>query len=65
MVHENTMTTQEQADSFEPAAEIEVTELEAFRVLSDALRSRLLDLLRAEPLTVKQLSTQLNLSPKK
>lgn len=49
----------------EPAQQQLVTNLETLKVLSDALRSRILDFLRAEALTVKQLAALLKLSPKK
>src|SRR5436305_5533764 len=59
------MTKENQPEDFEPAKELTVTSLETLRVISDALRSRILDLLRAEAQTVKQLAATLNLPPKK
>jgi len=59
------MTKENQPEEFVPAKELTVTSLETLKVVSDALRSRLLDLLRAEAQTVKQLAAALNLSPKK
>ena len=54
----------EQVPSYEPAAELLVTELETLRVGSDALRARILDRLRAAPLTAKELAVQLGLAAK-
>jgi DNA-binding transcriptional ArsR family regulator len=59
------MDKENQLKEFEPAKELTVTSLETLKVLSDALRSRILDLLRAESQTVKQLAARLNLPPKK
>ncbi|HWQ13577.1 MAG TPA: helix-turn-helix domain-containing protein [Roseiflexaceae bacterium] len=54
----------DEQSTYEPAATLRVTELETLRVLSDALRGRILDRLRAEPLTAKELATRLGLSAK-
>ena len=59
------MTKENQPEEFEPAKDLTVTSLDTLKVISDALRSRLLDLLRAEAQTVKQLAARLNLPPKK
>jgi DNA-binding transcriptional ArsR family regulator len=65
MVYNNKMTKLNQLGDFEPAQTILVSDLETLKVVSDTLRSRILDLLRAEPRTVKQLASTLALSPKK
>jgi DNA-binding transcriptional ArsR family regulator len=54
----------EQGSSQEPAATLHVAELETLKVVSDALRARILDRLRAEPLTAKELAGRLGLSAK-
>lgn len=54
-----------QPESFEPVAEQHIDNVETLRVISNGLRGRILDRLRAEPLTVKQLAGELGLSPKK
>ncbi len=59
------MTHENKLEELEPAKELTVTRLETLKVISDALRSRILDLLRAEAQTVKQLSVALNRPPKK
>ncbi|MCX6049580.1 MAG: helix-turn-helix domain-containing protein [Chloroflexi bacterium] len=59
------MTEQIRLKDLEPAKELTVTRLETLKVISDALRSRILDLLRAEAQTVKQLSATLHMPPKK
>src|SRR5262252_9481402 len=59
------MTKEIQQKQLEPEKEIVVTDLETLKILSDALRARILDLLRAEPLTVKQLAARLGRPPKK
>jgi DNA-binding transcriptional ArsR family regulator len=48
----------------EPATTLVVTSLDTLRVISDGLRARILDLLRAEPLTAKTLAERLALAPK-
>lgn len=55
----------EDASTLEPVPAMLVTELETLKVISDALRSRILDRLRATPLTVKQLAGELGVPPKK
>ncbi len=64
MTRENRLE-EDKLEDLEPAKELTVTRLETLKVISDALRSRILDLLRAEAQTVKQLSATLNMSPKK
>ena len=59
------MNNLNQPSEFEPTQSILITDLETLKVVSDALRSRLLDLLRAQPYTVKQLASTLALPPKK
>lgn len=59
------MTNFNQLDEFEPTQSITITKLESLKVVSDALRARMIDLLRAEPYTVKQLASTLGLPPKK
>src|SRR5690242_5492835 len=59
------MTKENQPETCEPVESIVVTNLETLKVVSDGLRSRIVDLLRAEPQTVKQLAATLNLPPKK
>ncbi|MFN8494919.1 MAG: helix-turn-helix domain-containing protein [Caldilineaceae bacterium] len=59
------MTKENQPETCEPAESIVVTNLETLKVVSDALRSRIIDLLRAAPQTVKQLAAALNLPQKK
>ena len=59
------MTKENQPEICEPVESIVVTNLETLKVVSDGLRSRIIDLLRAEPQTVKQVATTLNLPPKK
>lgn len=54
----------EQEYSTEPVAELHVTELETLRIMSDGLRARMVDLLRAEPLTARELAAKLDMSPK-
>lgn len=56
---------EDQAEAFEPAAELSITDVDTLKVISDALRGRILDRLRAEPMTVKQLASALDRSPKK
>jgi DNA-binding transcriptional ArsR family regulator len=65
MVNKIKMMKEMQPPQLEPERELHVTEIETLKILSDALRSRILDLLRAEPLTVKQLAAMLKLAPKK
>lgn len=65
MVQNKKMTNPNQQDPWEPAQAITVTNLETLKVVSDALRARILDLLRAEAQTVKQLASVLDLPPKK
>jgi DNA-binding transcriptional ArsR family regulator len=65
MVKKTKMTKEIQPTEFEPEDERVVTDLETLKIISDALRSRILDLLRAEPLTVKQLAVMLDRPPKK
>ena len=48
----------------EPAVELAVSDLATLRLLSDPLRSRLVELLRAAPLTVKELAARLSMGPK-
>lgn len=52
-------------NSFEPVASIQIDDAEALKLLTDPLRSRMLDLLRAQVQTAKELAQTLNLSPKK
>ncbi len=59
------MANENQPEHFEPAENLVITRLETIKVLSDPLRARIVDLLRGEPLTVKQLAARLNTSPKK
>ena len=59
------MTQLNQLDEWEPAQAITITDLEVLKVVSDVLRSRMIDLLRAQPYTVKQLASILVLPPKK
>ena len=60
MVYKNSMTnkivpTEEFGpEEFEPARELEIAKLETLKLLTDALRARLVDLLRAQEQTVKQ-----------
>jgi DNA-binding transcriptional ArsR family regulator len=65
MVSRNKIMNDHQAEQFEPAAEQVITRLETLKVFSDPLRSRILDLLRTDPSTVKRLAAELNVSPKK
>lgn len=48
----------------EPAARLVVTELEALKIMSDPLRSRLIDLLRQGPATVKHLAAIMEVAPR-
>jgi DNA-binding transcriptional ArsR family regulator len=50
---------------FEPAQTLPVQDPEALKLLTDPFRSRLLDLLRANVQTAKELAQALGLSPKK
>jgi DNA-binding transcriptional ArsR family regulator len=59
------MTNENQPEHFEPAENLVITRPETLKVLSDPLRSRILNLLRGEALTVKQLAAALDISPKK
>lgn len=59
------MTKLNQPGEWEPAQAITVTDLESLKVLSDTLRSRIIDYLRTQPYTVKQLAATLALPPKK
>ncbi len=52
-------------NSFEPAVSMQIGDAEALKLLADPLRSRILDLLRAQVQTAKELAQTLNLSPKK
>ncbi len=49
---------------FEPAPSLEISDLEALKIMSDSLRVRLVDLLRQAPATVKQLASALELAPR-
>lgn len=51
--------------SFEPADTLQINDADALKLLADPFRSRILDLLRAQAQTAKELAQQLNLSPKK
>lgn len=55
----------ESTESFEPAGELHITDIEVLKVLSDPLRARILDLARAQVQTVKQLAAAVNLPPKR
>lgn len=50
---------------FEPEDNLTITSLETLKALSDALRARIVDLLRADVHTVKQLAAALKIPPKK
>jgi DNA-binding transcriptional ArsR family regulator len=52
-------------NSFEPVATIQINDAEALKLLADPLRSRMLDLLRTQVQTAKELAQTLKLSPKK
>jgi DNA-binding transcriptional ArsR family regulator len=66
MVYKNNMIDKtETSEKFEPARELHIGKLETLKIVSDALRARLLDLLRAQEQTVKQLAAAVNLPPKK
>ncbi|MBX3014186.1 MAG: helix-turn-helix transcriptional regulator [Caldilineaceae bacterium] len=65
MTKETTMEQNNQPINLEPAQELLIQNLDTLKVLSDALRSRLVDLLRREPQTVKQLAAVLETVPKK
>jgi DNA-binding transcriptional ArsR family regulator len=54
-----------QPDLFEPDDNLTITSLETLKLLSDALRARIMELLRADVYTVKQLAAVLKLPPKK
>ncbi len=56
---------QDSTETLEPAATQQVANLETLKLLSDGLRTRIIDLVRAQPRTVKELAEMLNLSPKK
>lgn len=65
MVQVNVMDKENQPMELEPVAEQQVSDLATLRVISDPLRTRLLDLLRAQPQTVKELAASTNMQPKK
>ncbi len=71
MVYKSNMTNEirtakiEMTEKFEPARELHIAKLETLKIVSDALRARLLDLLRAQERTVKQLAAAVHLPPKK
>lgn len=56
--------TEWEAGEGEPAESLLVGELETLRVVSDALRARILDHLRQAPLTAKELAARVELAPK-
>lgn len=51
--------------NFEPADTLPLSDPDALKLLADPFRSRILDLLRAQVQTAKELAQTLNLSPKK
>ncbi len=51
--------------NFEPADALQINDPDALKLLTDPFRSRILDLLRQNVQTAKELAQTLNLSPKK
>lgn len=50
---------------FQPASKLLIRDLEALRVIADPLRSQIINLLVAEPLTVRQVAEKLRVTPSK
>lgn len=53
------------SDPFEPAHELTITTLETLKVFSDPLRQQVIEAVQAAPRTVKQVATELSLTPTK
>src|SRR5436305_14773507 len=51
-------------DEWTPAETLDITDLETLKILADSRRTQLIDLLRQDAATVKQLATALRVSPK-
>jgi DNA-binding transcriptional ArsR family regulator len=54
----------DEEQSWQPASQLEINDLEALKIMSDPLRIRLVDLLRRAPATVKQLAAALEMAPR-
>src|SRR5436189_3070665 len=60
MIEENSIT-----ESFEPAKELLVSDLDTLKVVSNPLRIQVLELLVSAPRTVKQLAAEMGTTPTK